>query len=104
LGDSEGGWSELDPLELGNFYALTIGDLNRDGHIDLSAGTYQNGIRVFLGDGRGGFTRLSPPVSKGSFWKVISGEVEGGSGQELFASSMDSQGIMDLPAPITTWC
>jgi protein involved in polysaccharide export with SLBB domain len=33
-------------------------------------------------------------VSKGSFWKVISGEVEGGGGQELFASSMDSQGIL----------
>ena len=94
LGDSEGGWSELDPLELGNFYALTIGDLNRDGHIDLYAGTYQNGLRVFLGDGRGGFARLSPPVSKGSFWKVISGEVDAGGGQELFASSMDSRGIL----------
>jgi protein involved in polysaccharide export with SLBB domain len=93
LGDSEGGWSDLEPLELGNFYALTSGDLNQDGHIDLFAGTYRNGVRIFLGDGRGGFARLSPPVSKGSFWKVISGAVKDGGGQELLASSMDSQGI-----------
>jgi hypothetical protein len=94
LGDSEGGWSELAPFDLGNFYALTKGDLNRDGHIDLYAGTYQSGIRIFLGDGSGGFTQLSPPVSKGNFWKVISGPVYAGGGEELFASSMDSRGIL----------
>ena len=56
LGDGKGGWSDLPPLEFGNFYALTAGDLNRDGHVDLFAGTYRNGIRIYLGDGRGAFT------------------------------------------------
>ena len=63
----------MSPLEMGNFYALTVGDLNRDGHMDLFAGTYRNGIRIYLGDGRGGFFRLSSPVTKNNFWKVLTG-------------------------------
>ena len=93
LGDSKGGWSDLSPLEMGNFYALTVGDLNRDGHMDLFAGTYRNGIRIYLGDGRGGFFRLSSPVNKKNFWKVLAGDVDSDGDQELVASSLDSQGI-----------
>jgi hypothetical protein len=88
-----GGWSDLPPLETGNFYALTAGDLNRDGHMDLFAGTYRNGIRIYLGDGRGGFLRLSPPVNKNNFWKVLAGNVDSDGGQELVVSSLDSKGI-----------
>jgi protein involved in polysaccharide export with SLBB domain len=93
LGDGTGGWSSLQPLEFGNFYAITAGDLNRDGHMDFFAGTYRNGIRIFLGDGHGGFVRLGPPVSKGNFWKVLAGDVDANGSQELVASSMDSRGI-----------
>jgi polysaccharide export outer membrane protein len=93
LGDGKGGWSDLSPLEIGNFYALTVGDLNRDGHMDLFAGTYRHGIRIYLGDGRGGFFRLSAPVNKKNFWKVLTGDVDSDGGQELVASSLDSQGI-----------
>jgi protein involved in polysaccharide export with SLBB domain len=93
LGDGEGGWSILPPLELGNFYALTAEDLNRDGHLDLFSGTYQNGISLYLGDGRGGFLRLKPPVDEGNFWKVLSGDVDGDGEQELVASSLDAKGI-----------
>jgi len=93
LGDGEGGWSRLSPLESGNFYAVTAADLNRDGHQDLFAGTYQNGIITYLGDGQGGFLKLKPPVKKGSFWKVLTGDVDHDGQQELVASSMDSQGV-----------
>jgi polysaccharide export outer membrane protein len=93
LGDGKGGWSDLSPLEMGNFYALTVGDLNRDGHMDLFAGTYRNGIRLYLGDGRGGFFRLSSPVEKNNFWKVLTGDVDSDGDQELVASSLDSQGV-----------
>lgn len=93
LGDGKGGWSDLSPLEMGNFYALTVGDLNRDAHMDLFAGTYRNGIRIYLGDGRGGFVRLSSPVDKNNFWKVLAGDVDSDGDQELVASSMDSEGI-----------
>jgi polysaccharide export outer membrane protein len=93
LGDGKGGWSDLSPLEMGNFYAITVGDLNRDGHMDLFAGTYRQGIRIYLGDGRGGFFRVSSPINKKNFWKVITGDVDSDGVQELVASSIDSQGI-----------
>jgi polysaccharide export outer membrane protein len=78
---------------MGNFYALTVGDLNRDGHMDLFAGTYRKGIRLYLGDGRGGFSRLSSPVEKNNFWKALAGDIDSDGSQELVASSLDSQGI-----------
>ena len=93
LGDGKGGWSDLPPLESGNFYAITVGDLNRDGHMDLFAGTYRQGIRIYLGDGRGGLFRVSSPINKKNFWKVITGDVDNDGVQELVASSLDSQGI-----------
>jgi polysaccharide export outer membrane protein len=83
----------LGPLEFGNFYALTVGDLNRDGHMDLFAGTYRKGIRIYLGDGRGGFSSLSSPVKKKNFWKALVGDIDSDGSQELVASSLDSQGI-----------
>jgi polysaccharide export outer membrane protein len=105
LGDGNSGWSDLGPLESGNFYALTVGDLNRDGHMDLFAGTYRKGnmdlfagtyrkgIRIYLGDGRGGFSSLSSPVKKKNFWKALVGDIDSDGSQELVASSLDSQGI-----------
>jgi polysaccharide export outer membrane protein len=61
--------------------------------MDLFAGTYRNGIRIYLGDGRGGFSRLSSPVGKNNFWKVLVGDIDSDGSQELVASSLDSQGI-----------
>jgi polysaccharide export outer membrane protein len=46
-----------------------------------------------LGDGRGGFSRLSSPVTKNNFWKVLVGDIDSDGSQELVASSLDSQGI-----------
>jgi protein involved in polysaccharide export with SLBB domain len=93
LGDGAGGWSELEPLEEGSFYGLSTGDLNRDRHLDLFAGTYRNGIRIYLGDGRGGFVGLKPPVERGTFWKVVCGDVDGEGVQEIVASRLDGNGI-----------
>jgi polysaccharide export outer membrane protein len=61
--------------------------------MDLFSGTYRSGIRIYLGDGRGGFSRLKPPIKKSNFWKVLTGDIDSDGDQELFASSMDSQGI-----------
>lgn len=93
LGDGAGNWSELGPLEQGNFYALSIGDFNRDRHQDLFVGTYRAGVRIYLGDGRGGFTRMRPPIARGNFWKVISADVDGDGVQEIIASSLELNGI-----------
>lgn len=39
------------------FYSLATGDFDQDGHLDLAGGTGDGRIYVFLGDGKGGFSR-----------------------------------------------
>ncbi len=39
------------------FYSLATGDLDGDGHADLTAGTGDGRVFAFLGDGKGGFSR-----------------------------------------------
>jgi len=93
LGDGAGNWSELNPLDQGDFYALSVGDLNRDGHLDLFAGTYRRGVRIYLGDGRGGFAGVTPPVEQGNFWKVMAGDINSDGAPEIVASSLEWNGI-----------
>jgi len=117
LGDGAGNWSSTNPLEKGSFYGLTIGDLNGDGHFDILAGSHRNGVRIFLGDGRGDFTRrMSPdeviarraksqkltaagvgdlprPEKNRSFWQVLAIDLDNDGRDDILASSLDSQGI-----------
>ncbi|MDY6950066.1 MAG: FG-GAP-like repeat-containing protein [Thermodesulfobacteriota bacterium] len=93
LGDGFGGWSPMLPLELGSYYGLSTADLNGDGNQDILAGSYQKGIRVFLGNGQGDFTKGKSPAEKGSFWEVLAADLDGDTKTDLLASSIDSHGI-----------
>jgi hypothetical protein len=47
-------------------YALSAGDVDGDGHLDLAAATGQGEIEIFLGDGHGGFAHeLAKELSVG---------------------------------------
>jgi len=118
LGDGTGKWSSTDPLGKGSFYGLNSGDLNRDGHFDILAGSYRKGVRIFLGDGRGEFKKILSPAevmkrrAKGqkqtaagvgefplpeknrSFWHVLAIDLDTDGRDDILASSLDSQGIM----------
>ncbi len=93
FGDGTGGWFSIAPLAMGSFYALSTGDINSDGNIDIFAGSYRKGIYIFLGDGKGNFTIRPSPTDEGSYWKVLPIDLNGDNRLDLVASSINAQGI-----------
>jgi len=117
FGDGAGNWSSTQALEKGSYYGLSTGDVNGDGHFDILAGSHRNGVRIFLGDGRGKFRRISSPTevlerrAKGqkqtaagvgdyprsqknrSFWQALALDLNQDGHTDILASSLDSQGI-----------
>ncbi len=93
LGDGTGNWSSTPPLNNGSHYGISIGDLNRDGHLDILAATYRAGVHIFLGDGTGAFVKTVSPQQEGSFWDIIPIDLDDDGAPDLLASSLDSNGI-----------
>ena len=117
LGDGTGNWTSTPLLERGSFYGLTSGDLNQDGNFDIFAGSYKNGVRIFLGDGRGDFSAIMTPdeylerkvktqskTASGvgeapapkkdrSYWTVLALDLDQDGRMDIVAGSLDSDGI-----------
>ncbi len=61
LGDGKGGWSQMHavwPYRI-DYGSVVAADFNKDGKMDLAFGVHLNGVRVFLGDGKGNFVDSS---------------------------------------------
>ena len=117
LGDGTGNWSSTPILERGSYYGVSVGDLNQDGHFDIFTGSYKNGIRIFIGDGRGGFSALmtpaeylkrrfksqprtaagvgeaSAPGKNKSYWTALAMDLDQDGLMDIVAGSLDSDGI-----------
>jgi polysaccharide biosynthesis/export protein len=114
LGNGGGHWTAVDPVGMGNFYALSVADLNNDGRLDLVAGSYKTGIRLFYGDGRGGFEEkahlkalrpeetsadgsgaqtLEPIDRETSFWQGLPVDLNGDGWTDIVAGSLDYKGV-----------
>ncbi|MBT8364067.1 MAG: VCBS repeat-containing protein [Deltaproteobacteria bacterium] len=117
LGDGTGKWTSTEPLAKGSYYGLSVGDLNNDGNFDIFAGSYRRGVRIFVGDGQGDFSKiLSPeevlkrqakvqaktaagvgelplPEKNRSFWQVVALDLDEDGLVDILAGSLDSQGI-----------
>ncbi|MDM8535891.1 FG-GAP-like repeat-containing protein [Desulfobacterales bacterium HSG17] len=93
LGNNMGGWTAQLPLEPGSYYALSSADINNDGHLDILAGTYKSGIKIFSGNGKGEFHLTKSPADTGSFWKVLGADLDGDGIQDIIAGSSDSSGL-----------
>ena len=114
LGNPAGGWTALAPVSRGNFYGLHVADINGDGRLDLAAGTYKTGVRLFIGDGQGGFTEefiskndsaegaaadagarpaLAALPEEVSFWQALPVDVDGDGRPDIVAGSLDYKGV-----------
>jgi protein involved in polysaccharide export with SLBB domain len=117
LGDGTGNWASTDPIERGSFYGLSIGDLNKDGNFDILAGTLKNGVRIFVGDGRGDFSAIMTPdeylkrkaktqsktaagvgeapapKKNRSYWTVLAMDLDEDGLMDILAGSLDGEGI-----------
>jgi polysaccharide export outer membrane protein len=76
----------------GSWYALTADDVDGDGHTDILAGAYRNGVAVFKGTGDGTFSRVDTGGSE-SFWKAVALDIDGDGTSELIAGSLEAKGI-----------
>ncbi|MFP4475045.1 MAG: FG-GAP-like repeat-containing protein [Desulfatibacillaceae bacterium] len=93
LGDGTGGWSASPSLAEGDFFRVTPADINGDGHQDILAGTYKQGIRVFWGDGKGEFVTGISPDTEGGYWKAVVSDINGDGRMDITASSVDGEGV-----------
>lgn len=93
LGDGTGNWTPQPPVQSGNFNGISLGDLNRDGNIDIFAGSYREGIHVFIGDGTGNFAPMPGLEAAGSYWRAIPIDLDGDKYIDVMASCIDGRGL-----------
>jgi Bacterial Ig-like domain (group 3)/FG-GAP-like repeat len=104
LGDGNGGFKA--PVTLISSYGtgrsvLTAGDVNNDGHLDVITCDGAGNAQVFLGDGRGSFTELSPFMDglggMGGESQLLLADLYGNGKLDLVVGNFGSQGY---PGPL----
>jgi hypothetical protein len=98
IGNGSGGFVEAtgSPFDFGNqvFHAV-VADVNRDGKRDVIAAG-GNGLRVMLGDGRGGFAK-GPPIQTGQgTWRLSLGDLNEDGKMDLVTSNSESRTVSVL--------
>ncbi len=110
-GNGDRGWSTAYRVVRGNYYGLSVADINKDDHLDILAGSNKKGVQIFHGDGKGRFTRaLSPEENEhwnnnvdhqnnskyegtGSYWQVLAIDLDQDGLLDLLAGSIDNLGV-----------
>ena len=60
-----------------NYYGVAFGDFNNDGNLDIVGAAESNGLKVYLGDGKGNWSAVaSHPAASGGFSDVRVGDID----------------------------
>jgi hypothetical protein len=97
--DALGGWNPIaSPTTSGLYWSVDVGDLDRDGKLDILAASEGNGIQLWTGDGGNGWSEISSWTSpdlptSGSYRSVAFGEIEHNGYPDVVAGSGDGGGL-----------
>lgn len=67
LGDGNGGWRRWNEVSFPtgtNYGNVVVGDLNKDGYLDIVSGIHLTGVSIFLGGKDGYFTDATPKLER----------------------------------------
>ncbi len=97
ISDGRGRWTaSIDgiprPRTGGEYWGVSAGDVNQDGHLDLAFGRTLGGPEIFLGDGKGSWRGAHDGLSAvvGSAWGVGLGDIDRDGHPDLLVSGKRS--------------
>ena len=92
-------WSiESGPINGGQYRAVTVADLNKDGNPDMIAGSFnQGGVTIWAGDGKGKWRLSGRPPINGDVRSIAVCDINGDGNQDLVAvGQKDLKGVVVL--------
>jgi len=90
-GDGNGRWSRQVLPEEGDVESLAVADVDGDGRLDIIAGMYRLGVRLWKGTSSG--WHRSTITDEGTWLSVRVGDLNGDGKRELVAASGDGRGL-----------
>jgi hypothetical protein len=76
-------------------YALTVGDLNKDGDIDVVVGNVEAPSVVYFNDGKGHkFTPVTFGDNKGAVYGLAIGDLDGDGSPDIAAARSDAPNVV----------
>ncbi len=101
LGDGQGSWTDVSKgllVEEGSCGGgVDLGDINRDGHLDLAVADHCNGVYVFLGDGQGRWRQTTGALNPSIAAEVPEDDLNIFTGAEhLAVGDVNQDGFLDL--------